>query len=351
MYRKVAQVLERLGKNLIVGNDKLCTRLYSDIRSKSLSHAYIIEGARGSGRHTLAYAITSALACTGETALPCLECKNCRDIFAGICPDVITIGRGDKASLGIDAIRELKSTVGSTSNNLDFKAYILEDADTMTLQAQNAFLLTLEQPPQNVYFFILCENARSLLETIRSRASVLRLEPLTASLVDERITSSAVDVSVSDEAKKLKRERPEEYETVLFSARGSIGRAIDLMTEKTRRPILSSRELAMKFIYAVKGGTNVDHPLTLFSSFSSKRDELSNQLEYIKNALRDLILLKKSDNVELCFFTSRDEGAELSGALSEKRLISVFDEVNHSSEALAANANVRLTLINLLSGL
>ena len=190
----------------------------------------------------------------------------------------MTIGRDGKASLGIDAVRSIKSTIMAVANNLEFKAYIFEDADTMTLQAQNALLLTLEQPPTRVYFFIICENARSLLETIRSRAPILRTEPLSSSNVDEYITSEKVDKIISSEAKAIKSSSPKEYETILFTADGSIGQAIELLSTKNRKPITDARALAMRFLTSVKGSSTSDHPLMLIPAFSQKRDELIFQL-------------------------------------------------------------------------
>ena len=342
--------MRSIGENTIIGNKTLCERLYSDIRSGTLGHAYIIEGKAGSGRHTLAKSIIASLACTSTgDELPCGECKNCRDVFEDKCPDVFTIGREGKASLGIDAIRSLKSTIMPVANNLEFKAYILEDADTMTPQAQNAFLLTLEQPPTRAYFFILCENARSLLETIRSRAPIIRTESLSDAEIDAFICSEKVQKSVSDAAKSLKNNQPDEFATVLLSANGSIGRAIELLSPKTRKPIIASRELAVKFINSLLKRTGSEPSLMLFPSFSTKRDEVIDQLEYIKNALRDLILLKKSETVPLCFFSDRESAMDTSSMLVERRLIAVFDEVCRAQGLLTANANVRLTLTDLLA--
>ena len=344
--------METLGNNNIVGNEKLRARLYSDIKSGSLAHAFIIEGKKGSGRHTLAKNILAALACTevGDST-PCGKCKNCREILEDKCPDVMLIGRDGKASLGIDAVRSIKSTIMAVANNLDFKAYVFEDADTMTMQAQNALLLTLEQPPTRVYFFIICENARSLLETIRSRAPILRTEPLDSQQVDAYITSEKVDKTISSDALSLKNSSPEEYETLLFTADGSIGRAIELLSLKSRKPITDARSLAVRFLSSAKSSSTSDHPLMLMPAFSQKRDELVFQLSYISTALRDLILLKKCDNVQLCFFTNREDARELSSTFAERRLISLLDKISAAITSLGNNANVRLTMIELMSGI
>ena len=341
-----------LGGNNIIGNDALRTRLYSEIKDGTLAHAYIIEGKKGSGRHTLAKNIIAAMACESEgEALPCGSCKSCRHIFEDKCPDVMVIGRGDKASLGIEPIRELKSTLLAVPNDLEFKSYIIEDADTMTAQAQNAFLLTLEQPPRFVSFFLLCENSRALLETIRSRAPVIRTEPISAFKIGEYICSDKVEKSFRDSALSLKRSQSEEFETVLISADGSIGRALELLSPKTRKPISDRRALTMDFIEALRTNGKSDHILSILPRFSQKRDELTVQLECIKSALRDLILLKKSESVPLCFFADAETALDLSGMFYERKLIATFDKVDSARDALMRNANVRLTMIELLASL
>ena len=141
----------------IIGNSSLKSKLLSDILSDTLSHAYIIQGKKGSGKHTVAYMTAAALSCEKvsdtNAPVPCLNCPSCKKILQKKSPDVITITREDKATIGVDAVRFLRNDVRIVPNDLDYKIYIIEDADTMTTQAQNAFLLTLEEPPKYVKFF------------------------------------------------------------------------------------------------------------------------------------------------------------------------------------------------------
>ena len=257
----------------------------------------------------------------------------------------------DKASLGVDIIRELKESLWAVPNDLEFKSYIIEEADLMTPQAQNAFLLTLEQPPKFVSFFLLCENARTLLETIRSRAPILRTEPIPQEKIEEFLTSDKIDPKLRDTALALKRGEPESFGTVLISADGSIGRAVELLSPKARKPITDKRALATSFIEALSIGGKSVHSLTLLPKFSQKREELSAQLEYITYALRDLILLKKSENAPLCFFSDREKALDLSANFFERKLIAVFDKVSEARDAVARSANIRLTLIDLLASI
>lgn len=344
-----------LGDNNIVSNEALRRRIGDDIKNGTLSHAHIIEGKCGSGRHTLAKSIAAALSCTGEChLLPCGECKNCRDIFEDKCPDVILVSKDDKASLGVEAIRKLKSTLLAVPNNLEIKVYIIEDADTMTVQAQNALLLTLEEPPQNVYFFILCENSRMLLETIRSRAATLRTLPLTKQEISSFLLgelNAKPERTVTDSARSLRNSNRAEFDSLLLSADGSMGRAIELLSPKERAPINELRSMASGFISSLLPGSGLLHPLSLLPEFSSKRPNLLQQLEYIKLTLRDLILLKKCETAPLCFFTDRDSALELSDRFSEKKLFSASALIDNAYDAIQRNANVNLTLVNMLSKL
>ena len=116
------------------------------IASGNLLHAHIIEGVEGSGKHTLVNAIAKAL--SPEFAE---KIENNNE------PDIITVGlEGDKKTIGVDSIRALKQRSSLTPNELDYLMFIIEDADTMTNSAQNSFLKLLEEPPSNVYMFLLC---------------------------------------------------------------------------------------------------------------------------------------------------------------------------------------------------
>lgn len=336
-----------LGNN-IIGNEALRERLYSDIKCGAMSHAYIIEGKKGSGRHTLAKNIIAALACEEKgLSLPCGNCKSCRHIFEDKCPDVMTVSKEDKVSIGVEAIRNIKSELLVVPNDLGIKAYIIEEADLMTISAQNAFLLSMEEPPKFVLFFLLCENSRSLLETIRSRAPILRTEPITPEAIENYICSDNVDKKTRETALELKRTEPDEFNTVIVSADGSIGRALELLSPRQRKPISDRRALAEAFIGTLR--TNGDAPIILFNKFSQKRDEAIIQLGYIKDALRDLILLKKSENASLRFYADREAALDLSSMFFERKLISVFDAVENAELALAKNANLKLTIVNLLA--
>ena len=331
----------------IIANDSLRYRLCSDIINGRFSHAYIIEGVRGSGKHTLAKLTAAALACEAKEdnslPLPCMRCQSCRKIMQDLSPDVITVGCDGRATMGVDSIRFLKEDVHIIPNELENKLYIIEDADKMTPQAQNAFLLTLEEPPSYAGFILLCENALSLLETIRSRAPILRTEPLTTTQIDEYICRT------DRRAEQLKQNSPAEYAELLVSAGGGIGKALELLDTKTLSPILATRALVKDFISLATSKSNRESALALIPRFSQKREPLANELTLIYTALRDLIVTKKSDNAPLCFYESKDMALDICDAVSIGRLIKLTEAVTQASDRISRNANVRLTLVSLLS--
>ena len=326
----------------IAANDALKKKLGSDIRENHLSHAYIIEGARGSGKHTLALQIAAALSCQKKTddasPLPCLACPSCKKILGYHSPDVITIGREDKATLGVDAIRKLKNDVFIAPNDTDFKIYIIEDAHLMTVQAQNAFLLTLEEPPAYVLFFLLCESTEPLLETIRSRAPTLHTEPVPNNMMEAYLCNSLT------EAKALKSSNPVEFSEILAMADGKIGIAIELLDPVTRKPLIERRATAKEFVRLCSERKNAASALRFINSLGQKRDVLTVQFSSVLLCLRDLLLCKQTDEPPLCFFADHEEAHALAYRFTTPELLDLCNAINEAIDRLRVNANVRLTL-------
>ena len=329
----------------IVGNHLLRERLRDDILEGYLSHAYILEGSRGTGKHMLALRIAAALACECRSdphkPLPCQSCPSCRKILGGNSPDVITVDRGDRATLGIDAIRNLRMDVHVAPNDVATKVYILEDVHLMTEPAQNAFLLTLEEPPAYVLFLLLCENSAPILETIRSRAPTMRLEPIDTDQIREHLRL------VSSEAASLCGSAPTEFSEICAAANGSIGQALDLLDPKRRKPILSRREHARAFVQLCVSRHNGAATLRFLNGLGQKRDELIEQLNVILLCLRDLLLCKQTEGAPLCFFADHDEAYSLAYGFTTPALLTLCDAVTEAIDRMQMSANVRLTLTSM----
>ena len=329
----------------VIENFGLRNRLRDEIIEKKFSHAYILEGAKGTGKHMLALRIAAALSCERiddpSAPLPCGCCSCCKKILAKNSPDVIFINREDKATLGVDAIRAIKQDVFVAPNDVAVKVYIIEDAHLMTEQAQNALLLTLEEPPAYVRFLLLCESTASLLETIRSRAPTLRTEPIPTKILGEHLCA------ISDEARTLERSAHQELCELTVSANGSIGKALDLLDPKARKPIIARRENARQFVRRCSERHDAAATLRLLKTFGQKREDLTEQLNAIAVCLRDLLLSKQSENAPLCFFADREEALSLAYTFTTPALLALCDHVYNAMERLKRNANVRLVLTEL----
>ena len=329
----------------LVGNRALAERLGGEILSGGMSHAYIIAGDKGSGKHTLARLIAASLACESkkneDSPLPCNVCESCRKILAGISPDVITVGTEDRATLGVETIRNLRLDILTHPNDLDIKVYIIEDADKMTVQAQNAFLLTLEEPPPYVLFLLLCERPKELLETIRSRAPIIRTEPVSSEEI-------AKFLEKDETMQRLKNDSPDEFFEVVMAAFGRIGQALALCDPEVRSEILLARSHVKSFVLSAAKRSGGAALIDIIQAFPQARAELAERLSLIALALRDLALLKKSEDAPLCFYYDREAAIELSDSFTLSAIMTLISHCESARLAVLRNANIKLTLTNLV---
>lgn len=144
-----------------------------------LKHAYILASPSQEECLCTAGRIAAAAVCRESRDVPCGVCRACRKAFAGVHPDIITVRRlpdknGNlKKEIVVDQVRELVMDAPVLPNESDRKVYIIEEADRMNLNAQNAALKLLEEPPAGVILLLCVENPGLMLETVRSRCAVI----------------------------------------------------------------------------------------------------------------------------------------------------------------------------------
>lgn len=163
------------------GQEKLTAFFEKAVANDSLGHAYIIEGEEGSGKKTLAAYFAALAVCADGTA--CGECAQCRQTAAEVNPDITVIFSGGKASVSVDDVRSLIATVAYRAVHGGRRVFIIQDADLMTPQAQNALLKVIEEPPKGVLFLLLCSQRSKMLRTILSRTQTLKLAPVSKDIL------------------------------------------------------------------------------------------------------------------------------------------------------------------------
>lgn len=160
------------------GNCEVISMLGSMMDSGRIPHAFIIEGADGLGKTTLAHIIAQGALCSCDVPLSG-QCPHCRKLKADIHPDLIYVkGSGKTNAVAIDTIREMRRDSLTAPNESEKRVFLLEDCDNMQIPAQNAFLKIFEEAPQHVVFIMTCKSAMNLLTTIRSRGRLITLNPV-----------------------------------------------------------------------------------------------------------------------------------------------------------------------------
>ena len=169
-----------MGFEGLLGNVRLKENLRMSVGRGRASHFYLISGPAGSGKHTLAKLLAAAVMCP-ESEKPCLACNACRKVMADTHPDCITIEDKDHKRVAVKLVRDARADMYVMPNESSRKVYIFPQE--MGIEGQNALLKILEEPPEYGVFILLTDNPESILPTVRSRCTPLRLNSLPESVL------------------------------------------------------------------------------------------------------------------------------------------------------------------------
>ena len=185
----------------LVGQDAVVKTLTTALRTGRLAHAYLFSGPRGSGKTSAAKILARCIECVnGPTADPDNTCENCRAILEGTALDVLEI---DAASnRGIDEIRALRDAVKFAPASMRSKVYIIDEAHMLTKEGANAFLKTLEEPPEWAVFILATTAPEALPPTILSRCQryAFRRIPISTMIARMRQIADAEGIEIDDAA-------------------------------------------------------------------------------------------------------------------------------------------------------
>lgn len=253
-------------EHVLIGNERVQNNIGKMIKSGMLPHAVLLCGENGLGKKTLARFLAKACLCNSQQK-PCLKCKNCHLAEVGSHPDLLVVAP-EQSTIKVEQIRFLRNEAYVSPMMADSRVFIIEAADTMNQNAQNALLKVLEEPPANVYFILLARNLQSLLPTVLSRCVCFNLSP----------------VSVDEEGFELLQKKygmsVEQSRNLLAVADGNIGEAIEL--SKGNNVIFS--DIANKIIILSAKSDRLGILKTI-QPFVNKRNDFSLLVKELKNAV------------------------------------------------------------------
>ena len=347
----------------LLGNDDVKRRIGAAIDGDSVPHAFLIEGPEGSGKSTLAGLIAEALNCerrvggraseptfdfgavglsSSDGALPCGVCNRCRRIREGNFTDIKYLTRRDgRATVGVDEVRDFREDMFLSATESDYKIYVIDDAESMTVEAQNALLTILEEPPAGVIIIMLATECDRILTTIKSRVQHIAMTRFSADELRREL------VARSPEAALLQRESPESFDGIIMSAEGILGRAIALSDAKRAAENAEDRQETEALIAAIAPKSTYSALYRAIAALPTKRSELTASLERLTAALRDLITVKEAPGAVTLFYKSAETAAKISSELGIRRLLSVYDAVNEAHMLNSRNGNISNIIANL----
>ena len=210
-----------MGFEALLGNRRLKENLSAAVSRGRISHFYLISGPAGSGKKTLSRLLSAAILCRSERK-PCLTCAACRKVMADTHPDVITVTDPEHKNVAVRIVRDIREDMFIRPNEADRKIYIFPQS--LGDEGQNALLKVLEEPPSYGVFILLSENPESLLVTVRSRCTELKLLPLDKSLLEQRLSREFPDAD------------PETVTAAAERSGGYLGQAKKILEENLTLP-------------------------------------------------------------------------------------------------------------------
>lgn len=303
------------------GHETILRNLRRQVVSGTVSHSYLIEGAEGAGKKTLARDFAMALVCKEpQEGKACGRCSSCRVFLSGNHPDVHVIRPDEKGAIPVQTVREeLVQDIEILPYYNGRKIYIVEDAQNLSQQAQNILLKTIEEPPEYAVILLLSTSVQSFLPTVISRCVQIRLVPLPESLV----------ASILREQYGIDRQTA--VECAAFSG-GSVGKALQAA---------SSEEFAA---LREKWLTKLQHlselgPADVMAWSKDLEDQahIEDVLRILEVWFRDLILVSETGDTSLCMCRGQAETLRKSAARYDKK--ELYRKINVLEDARTKRAH------------
>ena len=321
------------GWSEITGHQDLIRYMRQAANSGNPSHAYLISGAPGSGKALLADTFAEALECT-EADKPCGRCHACVRALSGSHPDIIHVTHEKPGLISVREIREqVVDDIAVRPYDGRYKIYIIEDADKMNPQAQNALLKTLEEPPAYGVILLLSAAPDALLATIRSRCTDLKVH----NLADAEICSYLQTKLGMDPAKAV---------SYAAFAQGSLGKALDMAGSEEFGALKDEVIGLMKSLRGMSRGEILDE----IKRLTDRKAGIREILDLMSAWFRDVLIYKSSgDEQDLLFPDEVSYVQEQADTVSWQGLGRIRDALADAGRRIKANVSFDLTADLLLS--
>ena len=313
----------------VVGHKDILKYISSAVENNRVSHAYILNGERGSGKKMLANLFAMTLLCETGDNEPCGKCHSCKQAESGNHPDIIRVTHEKPNSISVDDIRtQVNNTVDIKPYQGPYKVYIISQADMMTPQAQNAILKTIEEPPSYAVFLLLTENAETLLPTINSRCVMLKLRNIKDTLIKKYLMEN---LEIPD------------YKADMCTAfaQGNMGRAIMLANSDHFNEIREEAVQLLKHINEME----LNEIVAAVKNISVYKLEITDYLDIIMIWYRDVLLYKATKEIDKVVFKDQLQSIKEQARKSSYEGIElILESLEKAKARLKANVNFDLVM-------
>ena len=313
----------------VVGHKDILKYISSAVDNNRVSHAYILNGERGSGKKMLANLFAMTLLCETGDNEPCGKCHSCKQAESGNHPDIIRVTHEKPNSISVDDIRtQVNNTVDIKPYQGPYKVYIIPQADMMTPQAQNAILKTIEEPPSYAVFLLLTENAETLLPTINSRCVMLKLRNIKDTLIKKYLMEN---LEIPD------------YKADMCTAfaQGNMGRAIMLANSDHFNEIREEAVQLLKHISEME----LNEIVAAVKNISVYKLEITDYLDIIMIWYRDVLLYKATKEIDKVVFKDQLQSIKEQARKSSYEGIElILESLEKAKARLKANVNFDLVM-------
>ncbi|MDE6747879.1 MAG: DNA polymerase III subunit delta [Lachnospiraceae bacterium] len=317
----------------IIGQEQLKEHLQNAISMNKVSHAYIINGERSSGKEFVAKVFAKTLQCEKGGTEACGECHSCKQAQSGNQPDIIYISHEKPNTISVEDIRaQINNDIVIKPYSSPRKVYIMNEGEKMTPQAQNALLKTLEEPPEYAVILILTTNVDSLLPTVLSRCVVLNMKPVPDKKVKEFLMK---ELEVPDYKADI---------CVAF-ARGNIGKAKMLASSEEFDKVKEEAITLVKYINDME----ISEIVKAIKKISEYKFEITDYLDILSVWYRDVLLFKATKDANSMIF--RDEIQyirKVADRSTYEGIETIVKALQQAKRRLDANVNFDLTMELLL---